>query len=138
MQVRNPNDDEEISRVRNAGRQIVQELSKGRDFLEMARRYSQGPAAAEGGDLGWIPLDHLETKLREAVARLSPGEHTDLHPAPSGFQIIKVLEEKEGGVKPFEEVRDAIRSKLYKQKVEKKYAAWIEELREKSFIKVIF
>ena len=138
LRVGNPDDAEEIARVRHLGSEILQGLRQGRDFFEMAKKYSQGPTASEGGDLGWVALNNLETRLRNTISKLSPGAYTDLNPAPSGFQIIKVLEEKEGGVKPFEEVRDAIRSKLYKEKVEKKYSAWIEELREKSFIKVIF
>ena len=128
LRARDPDNAEEIARVRTAGG----------DFFEMARKYSQGPGAPEGGDLGWIALDQVETTLREAIAKLSPGEHTDLHPAPSGFQIIRVVEEKKGGVSPLEEVRDDIYSKLLKKKVEEKYAAWIKELREKSYIKVIF
>ena len=124
--------------MRAAGREILQEVKSGRDFSEMARKYSQGPGALEGGDLGWIAMNHLETKLRETIAQLSPGEYTDLYPAPSGFQILKVVEEKEGGIRPLEEVRDEIYSKLFKRKVEEKYAAWIQELREKSYIKVIF
>ena len=138
LRIRDPDDAEEIARVRHLGSEILQGLRQGRDFFEMSKKYSQGPVASEGGDLGWVELNNLETGLRNTISKLSPGGYTGLNPVPSGFQIIKVLEEKEGGVKPFEEVRDAIRSKLYKQKVEKKYAAWIEELREKSFIKVIF
>jgi len=138
LRIKDPDSEEEITRVRAVGREILEELNSGGDFSEIARKYSQGPGAPEGGDLGWIAMDQLETKLREVVAKLSPGEYTDLHPAPSGFQIIKVVEEKEGGVRPLEEVRDEIYSKLYKKKVEEKYAAWIQELREKSYIKVIF
>jgi len=138
LRIEDPDSAEEIARVRAAGRKILQELKSGRDFSEMARKYSQGPGAPEGGDLGWIAMDQLETKLRETIAQLSPGEYTDLYPAPSGFQILKVVEEKEGGIRPLEEVRDEIYSKLFKRKVEEKYAAWIQELREKSYIKVIF
>jgi peptidyl-prolyl cis-trans isomerase SurA len=138
LRIKDPDSAEEIAQVRAAGGEILQELNRGRDFSEMARKYSQGPGAPEGGDLGWIAMDQLETKLREAIATLSPGEYTDLRPAPSGFQIITVVEEKEAGVRPLEEVRDEIYSTLYKKQVEEKYAAWIQELREKSYIKVIF
>lgn len=131
-------DREQRVRARDLGAGIVQRVREGEDFSELARRHSQGPSAADGGDLGWVELSNLEHKLRERIGKLSAGECTDLMPAPSGFQIIKVVDVKTGGVKPLEEVRDSIYSKLYKEKVEKRYAAWIEELREKSFIKVIF
>lgn len=138
LKIRNPDDKEEIAQVKDLGREVLGRLKEGRDFFEMARIYSQGPAAPEGGDLGWIELSHLEPELRKRIAKLSPGEYTDLHPASSGFQIIKLIQEKKTGVKGLEEVRDAIYSKLFKEKVERRYATWLNKLREQSFIKVIF
>ncbi len=138
LKVRNHDDNEEISQVKDLGGEILGRLKEGRDFFEMARIYSQGPAAPEGGDLGWIKLSQVEPELRKRIAKLSPGEHTDLDLAPSGFQIIKLIEEQKGRIKPFEEIRDAIYSKLFKEKVEKRYATWLKKLKERSFIKVIF
>ena len=138
LEIRNSDDKVEIAQVKDLGQEILGRLNEGRDFFEMARIYSQGPASPEGGNLGWIKLSHFEPELRRRIAKLSPGEHTNLHPAPSGFQIIKLIEEKKDSIKDLEEVRDAIYSKLFKVKVEKKYATWLNELREQSFIKVIF
>lgn len=138
LQVRDPGDQEEIAQVESLGRELVAALEEGRDFFELAKIYSKGPASAEGGDLGWMKLSQIEPKLREKIARLFPGQHTDFHRAGSGFQIIKLIDEKKGGAKPFEEVSNSIYSKLFKEKVEKKYTLWIKELRDKSFIKVVF
>lgn len=138
LKVRDPDDKEEIAQVKDLGLEILGRLKEGRDFFEMAGIYSQGPAGPDGGDLGWIELSHLEPELRKNIAKLSPGEHTDLDLAPSGFQIIKLVEKRKERIKPFEEVRDAIYSRLFKEKVEKRYATWLNKLRENSFIKVIF
>jgi peptidyl-prolyl cis-trans isomerase SurA len=137
LKVRNPDDKEEIDQVKNLARGILGRLKEGHDFFKLAGIYSQGPAALEGGDLGWIKVNQLEPALREQMAKLSPGEHTDLNLAPSGFQIIKLIEEEKGEIKPFEKVRDAIYSKLFREKVEKRYATWLKRLREESFIKVM-
>ena len=57
---------------------------------------------------------------------------------PSGIKIIKVVE-KDGGVeKSLDQVRSAIRAILYKKELDKKYSAWIKELRKKAYIKIIF
>jgi len=138
LKVRSPNDKEEIARVKSLGVEILQRLRQGHDFSEMAKTYSQGPAGTEGGNLGWIKASQLEPTLRKKIDKLSVGEYTDLDFAPSGFQIIKLAEEKKGGLKPFEEIRDAIYSKLFKEKVEKRYATWLNKLRKESFIKVTF
>jgi peptidyl-prolyl cis-trans isomerase SurA len=138
LKVTNPNDKEEIARVKSLGLEILQRLQQGHDCSEMAKMYSQGPAGPEGGNLGWIKVSQLEPVLREQITKLLVGEYTDLDLVPSGFQIIKLAEEKKGGLKPFEEIRDAIYSKLFKEKVEKRYAAWLNKLRKESFIKVTF
>jgi peptidyl-prolyl cis-trans isomerase SurA len=138
LKVRSPNDKEEIARVKSLGVEILQRLQQGHDFSEMAKIYSQGPAGPEGGNLGWVKVSQLEPTLREKITKLLVGEYADLDLVPSGFQIIKLAEEKKGGLKPFEEIRDAIYSKLFKEKVEKRYAAWLNKLRKESFIKVTF
>lgn len=138
LEVRNPDDEEEIAHVKSLGVEILDRLKEGDDFLTLARTYSQGPAAPEGGDLGWIKVSQLERTLRERIVDLSAGEYTNLELAPSGFQIIKLIEEKKGGIKPLEGVRDAVYSKLFKEKVEKRYARWLKRLRDESFIKIKF
>jgi peptidyl-prolyl cis-trans isomerase SurA len=126
------------AKARDLGEEIVRNLAGGSDFSDMAKAYSQGPAGSEGGCLGWIPFDQLDPSLKKRIVKLSPGEYTELHACPSGLQIVQLIDERRGGVKPFEEVRDAIYSKLFKGKVEEKYAAWLSKLREESFIKVVF
>ena len=138
LKIRNPDDRQEKAQVKELGREILTRLEQGRDFFEIAKIYSQGPAAQEGGDMGWIKLSQLEPRLREKIAKITPGEHTDLDLVPSGYQIIKLIEEEKERVKPFEDVRDAIYSKLFKEKIGKRYVTWLKKLREKSYIKVIF
>jgi peptidyl-prolyl cis-trans isomerase SurA len=134
----NPAHREEIARARQRGEEVLRKLEGGASFSDTAKAYSQGPARSDGGCLGWIPFEQLDPSLKERIARLSPGEHTELHECFSGVQIVQLMEEETGGIKPFAEVRDAIYSKLYKVKVEEKYADWLSKLREESFIKVVF
>lgn len=136
LKAQNPNDKQEITRLKTLGDEILKRLEEGHGFSELAKTYSQGPAGPEGGDLGWMELRHLEPVLREKIGRLSPGNCTEPYFIPSGLQIIKLVDKKEGGLKPFEQVRDVIHSKLFNEKVEERYAQWLEEFRKKSFIKV--
>lgn len=138
LKVKSANDKKEIARVKSVGVEILQRLKQGHDFSKVAKIYSQGPAGPEGGNLGWIEVSQLEPVLKEKITKLSVGEYTDLDFSPSGFQIIKLAEEKKGGLKPFEKIRDAIYSQLFKEKVEKRYAAWLNKLRKESFIKITF
>jgi peptidyl-prolyl cis-trans isomerase SurA len=134
----NPADKEEMARAKERGEDILRKLGEGSTFPDLAREYSQGPAGPEGGCLGWIVFDQLDPSLKKRIAQLSPGEYTELHQCPYGVQIVQMMEERKGGIKSFDEVRDAIYSKLYKAKVEERYADWLSKLREESFIKVVF
>jgi peptidyl-prolyl cis-trans isomerase SurA len=138
LKIENPEDSGEMERVTGMGEEILGKLKQGHGFSEMARAYSQGPAGPEGGVLGWMPFDQLDPLLRERVAKLAPGGYTDLERCPSGVQIIMLMDEHKAGVTPFEEVRDAIYSRIFKGKVEERYATWLNKLREQSFIKVVF
>lgn len=132
-----PADKEQMERARQKGEEVLRKLEKGKSFSDLAAVYSEGPANMEGGCLGWISFDQLDPTLKKRIANLSPGEYTDLHDCPDGLQIVQIAEDK-GGIKSFDKVRDAIYSRLYKAKVEEKYADWLSQLREKSFIKVVF
>ncbi len=138
LPVKEPANNDEVAGVKALGNDILGRLNNGKDFFDLAIKYSKGPAAKEGGKLGWIKMKNIEPALREKIENLSPGEHSDLEPIESGFQIVKVLEEKKGKIKQFEDLRSAIRSKLFKEKVEERYAVWLKKLRDESYIKVIF
>jgi peptidyl-prolyl cis-trans isomerase SurA len=138
LKIENPAHKEGLAKARDLGEEIVRNLRGGADFSNMAKAYSQGPAGPEGGYLGWIPFDQLDPSLKKRIVKLSPGEYTELHTCPYGVQIVRLIDERKERVKPFEEVRDAIYSKIFKGKVEDKYAAWLSKLREESFIKVVF
>jgi len=138
LKTANTADKEGITKARDLGKEILRKLEGGSDFSDMAKTYSQGPAGPEGGCLGWIAFDQLNPSLKKMIAKLSPGEYTDLHECRDGIQIVQLVDEIEGGTKPFEEVSNAIYSQLFREKVEEKYADWLSKLREESFIKVVF
>jgi len=53
--------------------QVMKELREGADFGSLAVRFSGGPAAARGGDIGWIIPDEMVEPLRSEILAL--GEH---------------------------------------------------------------
>lgn len=51
---------------------VSKELSRGTDFNELAARFSLGPTAARGGDIGWIDPADMAPRLRQAIEKLEP------------------------------------------------------------------
>jgi peptidyl-prolyl cis-trans isomerase SurA len=128
----------DASALMNKAKDIIERIKAGADFTDLAKKYSQGPGAEEGGDLGFFKISQLDPELQNIARRLSTGDLSDPIKRYFGLQIIKVLEKDEARTKSYEEVRNAIYDKLYREEINKRYASWIKELREKAYTKVIF
>jgi peptidyl-prolyl cis-trans isomerase SurA len=135
---KNPGDGGEMETLRKRGREILDKLKAGEDFRELAKRFSEGPGADEGGDLGTFQWDQLDAEARRFLEGVPVGGSTDLIVRENGVQIIKIVEKQEGKRKPLAEVKDAIYQALYQEEVDRRYDEWIKNLRESSYTKVIF
>lgn len=133
-----PKDRNEITGLLKKGEGILAGLKKGEDFGRLARQFSRGPGAKEGGDLGRFKFSQLEPELQKALQELPEGGITDLIIRADGIQIIKLLGKDQGSMKSYEEVKNTIYATLYKEEVNRRYASWIKELRSRSYTKVIF
>jgi peptidyl-prolyl cis-trans isomerase SurA len=134
-----PEDSKEtVASKEKLAREVAEQIRAGASFEELAQKYSQGPEAAKGGDLGGIEFDDLAPYLKEAISPLQAGQTTDVIVGPYGLQIFKVEKKQSAGVRPFEEVKDEIRRNIYEQQISQKYEAWLKELRETAYIKINF
>jgi parvulin-like peptidyl-prolyl isomerase len=120
-------------------RALHQELENGADFAEMARRYSRGPGAAEGGDLGFFRRGEIVKPLEDVAFQLPAGALSDPIQSPAGYHILKV-EEREGTIEqPFEAVKDRIRAELYDEALERRYQTWLRDgLRETHHVEILW
>ena len=75
--------------------QIVKEAGDGSDFDKLAKKYSQDPDAAKGGDLGFRTPDALPAGFAEAATKLRPGE---VSPEPirteKGIEVVRLVERR--------------------------------------------
>ena len=133
-----PSNQDETRFLLGKAREIVARLKSGEDFGELARKFSQGPGAEEGGDLGFFKTSQLDPELIEIIKKMSAGDISEPIVRPSSIQIIRLEEEEEKGLKPFGEVRDAIYGILYQEEVNKMYSSWTKKLRESAYMKIIF
>jgi peptidyl-prolyl cis-trans isomerase SurA len=128
----------ELDELTKKGEDILARLKQGESFGDLARAFSQGPGVDEGGDLGTFKLTDLDPALRKVVNAIPAGGISGLIVASNGVQILKVVEKQGGESMSFEDVRDTIYGMLYREEMDKVYAAWIKELRESSYTKTIF
>jgi peptidyl-prolyl cis-trans isomerase SurA len=116
---------------------ILDRLRSGESFSVLAAKFSKGPGAEEGGDLGVFSWSELDEQVLDSIEHLSPGEVGEPVVRPAGIQILKVLDRDEGEAKSFEEVRDAIYDILYEKEMEARYRKWIADLKEEAYIKTV-
>jgi peptidyl-prolyl cis-trans isomerase SurA len=135
---RNPKDEEEFRKLKVKGEDILARLKNGEDFTELVKKFSQGPGADEGGDLGTFKTIQLDPELRKALGSIEVGQVTDLVIKANGIQIIKLIKREGAQARPLEEVREAIYADLYQQEVNNRYMTWIKELRKETYTKIIF
>jgi peptidyl-prolyl cis-trans isomerase SurA len=110
----------------------------GSDFKELARKFSDLPSKAEGGDIGVFEESEMASYMRGAVTSLNPGQVSAIIETPVGYQFFKLLSSKEGGIvtiAPYSEVKEEIREKLYDQVLRKEFEEWIEEIRSEAYIR---
>ncbi|MEX1011120.1 MAG: peptidylprolyl isomerase [Balneolaceae bacterium] len=62
----------------------------GASFEEMARRYSTGPTAPNGGLIPLIPIEDLVPEYSAAAAALAPGEVSEIVETAFGFHLIRL------------------------------------------------
>jgi peptidyl-prolyl cis-trans isomerase SurA len=134
----NPDDEKESLEIEKKGGDILARLKGGKDFKDLARKFSQGPGAEDGGYLGAFKLDELNPGLKKILEVIPEGGFSDLIIMPKGIQIIMVVRKEGGKAKSFEEVENAIYGILYQEEIDKRYSAWIKALRERSYTKIIF
>ena len=132
-----PNADEaKIKDVYEKARELLVKLDNKEDFGKLAKMYSQEPSTDLQGDMGWFKRGEVTPFLEKIVFSLKVGEISGIIRSGLGLHILKLMDRKEGGVRPFEEVKDEIRDTIYTKKVEKEFKEWFEGLRKRSFVKV--
>ena len=85
-------------------------------FADAARKFSNCPSGAEGGDLGWlITGDCAPEFARELFGHVEVGVLPRLVHSRFGLHVVEVLEREPGVAQPFESVRGAVAMSLRQQ-----------------------
>ncbi len=107
---------EEEEKARGKLKQAQEALTKGEDFAEVAKRFSEGPSAPKGGDLGFFGRGQMVKPFEDKAFAMKPNEVSEPVRTRFGFHIIQVLEKREARKKTLEEVKDTIAESLRNKK----------------------
>lgn len=70
------------------------ELNKKKAFADVAREYSKGATAQDGGELGWFKKEQLISELSDAVFSLEKGKQSGILESVLGFHIVELEDKK--------------------------------------------
>jgi peptidyl-prolyl cis-trans isomerase C len=115
--------------------EILKEAKKGKtSFAELAKKYSEDPSAAKGGDIGFFVRGQMVRKFEEVAFALNVGEISDVVETEYGYHIIQSIEKKTAEKKSLDEIRDYLRNFISQKKMEERYEKWLRVLRDKASI----
>jgi peptidyl-prolyl cis-trans isomerase SurA len=129
--------DEEVAQQKAKAEQALAAIRGGKSFEEVAKQVSNGPTAAQGGDLGFFKRGVLAKELEQKTFdQMKAGEVSDIIRTKQGFVILKVTEHPAPGVPPLKEVQNQVEQALYYEKLQPALRVYLTRLREEAFIDV--
>ena len=105
---------------------IAEELKKGGDFAELAKKKSKDPGASDGGDLGFFTKEQMVPEFSAVAFVLEPGKVSDPVKSQFGWHIIKVEEKRARKAPEFDQVKAQIETYVTR----KAQAEYVAKLRE--------
>ena len=127
---------QEIAAVRTKAEDLQKRVAQGEDFTAIAKRYSEGSTAADGGGLGDFERGQLAKPLEDAVFGIEKGQVTGVIQTKTGFEILKLLEHYQAGLQPLDKVEGEISNEIYRQRMEPAMRDYLAQLREESYVTV--
>lgn len=94
--------------VRLKAEAALQDARAGKDFAELARKYSDDPSSAQGGEAGWFTQGQMLPALDKVAFALKKGEVSGVVESTLGYHILKAEETREEKTKGPREAREEI------------------------------
>ena len=133
-----PRSPEDTADAREKVREVMTRLKQGESFEDMALRFSDGPNASHGGNLGLVRQGELLPEIERTVATLVPGGISDVIESSEGFHIMRLEDKTPKQFRPYEQVRNEIQGLVFQQKSEDASQTWLTNLKNKAYIEIKF
>jgi peptidyl-prolyl cis-trans isomerase SurA len=127
---------EEVSSVEKKAEDLRNRVVKGEDFNEIARHFSEGSTATDGGLLGTFERGQLDKQLEDIAFQMNKGQMTDVIQTKTGFEVLKVEAHFEAGLQPQDKVENEIMNRIYAQRMQPTMREYLAQLREQSYVMV--
>jgi len=111
---------------------VQRRLHQGEDFSALAKKFSQCPSSAQGGDLGYFKRGQMVKPFEEAAFALKSGAVSDIVETRFGYHMIKVVDKKPESIIGYKDVKDELGQYLKQEKVQTEVGLYVGKLKEKA------
>lgn len=129
-------DSSALPALEKKAQEVLQKAKGGEKFEELATKYSDGPTAKDGGDLGFFHRGKMIREIDDVAFKLRRGQVSDVIKTKYGVVIVKVEEKHEAGIQKLEVAGNEIRDRLFESKAQKSTQEYMVKLRKQSFIEI--
>lgn len=117
----------------------VIELQAGKDFADVAMRYSDALSAEKRGDIGWLRRGSLADKsLEDQLFSLQVGEMTQVYVRDDRFEVYRAMDREHATTPTFQEVQKQIEKLILAQRKDAARKKALDDLRETSIVVTMF
>ncbi len=127
---------EDPAKAAKLAEEISKRLKEGCDFGGLAKIYSQGPAAEEGGLMGYMKRGDLMPTIEDVVFKLKEGEVSEIVQTQAGYHIFKAEERHPGSVRSLKEAKKDVEEAVFMEKMNQKVKAWLDGLKKNAYIEI--
>lgn len=128
--------DSQLNAADSKAKEVEAKLKAGGNFGDLAKQYSGGPTAQEGGELGDFKRGALAKVLEDKTFDLPVGGYTEPIRTRQGYIILKVTAHNPGGTPPLQKVEPQIEQAIYMQKIAPAVREYLTRLRTEAYIDI--
>jgi peptidyl-prolyl cis-trans isomerase SurA len=126
--------DAELPDLKKKAETALKRVKDGEEFGEIAKRFSDGSTAKQGGFLGIYKRGELSKQLEDIVFNMKKNGLTEVLDTKQGYLVLQVLEHYDEGEQSLAKVENEITDKLYSERMEPKLREYLKTLREQSYV----
>ncbi len=115
-------------------KEVIAKLDEGANFEELAKEFSTGPSAQNGGELGWFAQGEMVAEFSDAAFALKPGSYSK-EPVQTqfGWHVIQVEERRTRPEPEFEAVKPQLEAQLRQAVLNELVENWQKEAKIQKF-----
>ena len=125
------------AQVKERAEGLLNRARKGEDFEKLARENSVDGTASEGGDIGYVAKDALDSDFGDAVFSMSVGEFRVVK-TRYGYHVVKLTDKKQEGVAPLDEAREYLTAAIRSEKAQVEVQNLLTQLQEEAKIEILY